>query len=86
MKKLNYTKLMANNPTKLGEVVNQIGQLVEFYEHPIQGDESPVIAVVNAENSAAITDFYDLSDFYDGSDYNPVCINGKIYCTFEFNL
>ena len=86
MQKLKYDKLMALNPTKYGTKVNQLGQIVDFYEHPLQGDEYPVIAVIEAEKVAYCTDFYDLEDFYDDSEYMPVYMHGTMDCAFNFNL
>lgn len=86
MQKLNYTKLMALNPTKYGTVINQLGQTVDLYEHPLQGDEYPVIAVIEAENVAYCTDFYDCSDFYEESEYMPVYMHGTMNCAFNFDL
>ena len=42
---MNYEKLMKHNPTSYGIIVNSIGQNIEFYEHPLKGDEFPVIIV-----------------------------------------
>lgn len=84
MKKLNYSRLMNENPTKYGEIINQVGQLIEFYEHPTEGDRYPVIAVYHAEKLAIVTDFFDLGDFYEGSDYNPVYLHGVMECAYNF--
>jgi hypothetical protein len=62
MKAIDYNKLFSYNPTKLGEMTNSIEQLVEFYEDPILGDSSPVIAINQSKLAAVITDFYDLDD------------------------
>jgi len=86
MTKLNYNKLMASNPTKHESVTNQIGQIIDLYEHPTMGDTYPVIAVIHDEEVAYCTDFYDCGDFYEGSDYMPVYINGKMGCAFDFDL
>ena len=72
---------MAHNPTLLDEATNSLGQTVRFYEHPLLGDESFVIAVI--EQTACHTDFFDTSDFFEGSDYMPVLVNGQIICEFE---
>jgi hypothetical protein len=86
MNALNYTRLMALNPTKYGDVVNQLGQTVEFYEHPTRGDEHPVIAVIHELSVAYVTDFYDTEDFYEGSEYNPVYAHGEMLCAWEADL
>jgi hypothetical protein len=75
---LNFDKLMNLKPTMYGTVTNQDGQEVEFYEHPIKGDEYPVIAVFKDKKIAVCTDFYDTEDFFNGSDYNPVIRNNKV--------
>jgi hypothetical protein len=86
MKKLNYQVLMALSPTKYETKVNQLGQIVDFYEHPLHGDEYPVIAVIETEKAAYCTDFYDCEDFYDNSEYMPVYMHGTMDCAFNFDL
>jgi hypothetical protein len=80
MRKLNYTRLMALNPFKYGEMINSIGQLIEFYEHPTRGDEYPVIAVCHYHALAAATDFYELDDMIaEHGECEPVFVNGDLY-------
>jgi hypothetical protein len=86
MKTLNYSKLMALSPTKYATATNQLGQIVDFYEHPIHGDEYPVIAVIESERAAYNTGHYDCSDFYEGSEYLPVYMYGTMACAFHFDL
>ena len=86
MTRLNYTKLMALNPTKYGTKVNQLGQIVDLYEHPIVGDCYPVIAVIHSERVAYCTEFYDCEDFHEGSEYMPVYMHGEMACAFDFDL
>jgi hypothetical protein len=86
MVKLNYTKLMALNPFLLDTITNDLGQKVDLYEHPTGGDSFPVIAVIEEFKEAVDTGFFDTEDFYEGSDYTPVYKNGKIDCSFEFEL
>jgi hypothetical protein len=75
---LNYKKLMLNNPTKLGEMVNSNNQLIEFYEHPLQGDAYPVICVSHSLELAANSEFYDLNDMEaEHGEYEPLFIDGK---------
>jgi hypothetical protein len=77
---LNYTKLMALNPTKYGEMTNSQGQLIEFYEHPLKGDEFPVIAVSHVHQLAANTEFFDLEDMTAlHGEYEPIVIGGQFY-------
>lgn len=85
MKRYNIEKLMSHNPTKYGEQLNQLGQLQEFYEHPLKGDEAPVICII--DGIAFDTDFFDTDDFFDGSDYNYCLVQcegiTQIKCHFE---
>lgn len=74
MKKIHYSSFMKNDPTKVGSVINQVGQLIEFYEHPIFGDTHTLIGVCKAEQIAFHTDFFDIDDFGIGSDYNPIVL------------
>lgn len=86
MKKLSFGKLMAFNPTLLDTMINQIGQRVNFYEHPTKGDEYTVLGVFPDFNIAFDTDHWDTSDFYDYSDYNPIYKDGRVFSAFEVNL
>ena len=86
MEKLNYHKLMAHNPDKIGQITNQRGQKIEFYEHPTKGDMYPVIAVYHKEKIAIATNFWDLGDFFEGSHYNPVYMHGEFQCAYLFDL
>jgi hypothetical protein len=77
---INYKKLIANTPTKYGEMVNSIGQKIEFVEHPTRGDEHPVIAVCHELELAASTDFYELDDMTaDHKEYEPSFQNNKFF-------
>jgi hypothetical protein len=77
---LNYTKLMALEPTKYGQMINDAGQLIEFYEHPTRGDEHPVIAVCHEMKLAATTDFYELDDMIaDHGEYQPWFNDGQLF-------
>lgn len=53
---------MSHDPSKIGEMVNQLGQTVEFYEHPLLGDGVPVYAKIG--DVIANTGFYDTGDFF----------------------
>jgi len=70
MNVISYEKLMNNKPTKIDELTNQKGQLVEFYEDPIEGDNGVVIGVI--DKVSFYTHFFDTEDFYQDSDYNPI--------------
>lgn len=74
---------MQYEPLLLHEVTNKLGQKIEFFEHPLKGDESPVIAVYHEEQIAVDTDFFDCDDFFPGSEYNPVYKNGKMITEWE---
>lgn len=77
---LNYTKLMSLNPTQLGEMTNSIGQVITFYEHPIYGDSTRVIAVSHYHELAALTDFYELDDMMaEHGEYEPLFIDNRFY-------
>lgn len=76
---LNYTKLMSQNPTKYGSMMNDLGQLIDFYEHPILGDEAQVIAVNDELQLASYTGFYDLDDMTaEHGEYQPSFVNGEL--------
>ena len=82
---MNYAKLMNANPTKYGEIINNQGQLIEFYEHPQYGQDAPVIAVCHALKIASNTDFYELDDMTSiYEDYRPMFIDGVLRYGYEF--
>jgi|NOAtaT_6_FD_contig_21_9311423_length_885_multi_11_in_0_out_0_2 hypothetical protein len=84
MKALNYDNLMAQNPTKYGQMTNSKGQSMTFFEHPTFGEEYPVIVVFTKERKAFCSDFFDTSDMWKGSDYEPVLkADGTCCCAFE---
>jgi len=59
---MNYQFLIELHPTSYGKIVNSKNQEIEFYEHPLIGDEAPVIAVCHALERAEKTDFFELDD------------------------
>lgn len=74
---------MALQPTKYGQMTNDKGQLIEFYEHPLRGDEHPVIAVCHELNLAATTDFYELDDMTaEHGEYQPWFNDGQLFYGF----
>lgn len=81
---MNYEKLMAKNPTLLHTQINQLGQEIQYYEHPIYGEDYHVIAVSHEHQKAVLTDFYDTGDFYEDSEYNYTYKDGEFDCAFEF--
>jgi hypothetical protein len=55
---INYEKLMSYKPTSYGTHINVDGQEIEFYEHPIRGDEAEVIVVCHALKLAEYSGFF----------------------------
>jgi len=77
---INYTKLMAHNPTSFGTHINAIGQTIEFYEHPLKGDEAQVICVCHDLQLAEYSTFYETTDMVqDHKEYEPSFIDGQLY-------
>jgi hypothetical protein len=69
---MNYKKLMSHNPTEYGSMINSQGQKIVFVEHPIKGDEYPVIAVCHELELAGATDFFELDDMTaEHGEYEP---------------
>lgn len=86
MKELDYHQLMDFKPTIIGSVINQLGQVITFIEHPVLGDEYPVIAVFHEFEIAVNTEFFDMDDMYPGSEYLPVYRDGEVKCAWDFGL
>ena len=77
---MNYEKLMKHNPTSLGIIVNSIGQEIEFFEHPLKGDEFPVIIVCHELKLADYSDFMETDDMIAShKEYEPKFINKKLF-------
>jgi hypothetical protein len=77
---MNYKKLMEYNPTEYDRMVNSKGQEIVFYEHPLRGDEFPVIIVCHELGLADYTDFMEPTDMMeDHKEYEPSFVNGKLY-------
>lgn len=77
---MNYQKLMSLDPTVYGEFTNSLGQLITFVEHPLRGDEYPVICVCHELQLAASSDFFELDDMTaEHGEYAPSFQNGKLY-------
>ena len=77
---LSYQKLMSWKPTEYGRMVNSYGQEIVFVEHPIHGDEHPVICVCHALELASASTFYELDDMMaDHKEYEPNFYDGKFY-------
>lgn len=79
-KKYNYDKLMGLYPTVLGDMVNSDGQKVLFLEHPLRGDEAPVIVQFPEYRLAFDSEFWDTDDMEEvGGCYEPSVLDGKLY-------
>ena len=81
---MNYKKLISLNPFHLGTIVNSIGQTIDFYEHPIKGDEAPVICVCHSLELAAKSDFYETTDMRaEHKEYEPYFEEGVLSYGYE---
>jgi hypothetical protein len=77
---LNYKKLMSLNPTVYGKLTNTAGQVIEFVEHPVHGDEAMVICVCHELELADYSTFYETDDMEaDHKEYEPSFIDGDLY-------
>lgn len=69
---MNYEKLIKHKPTVYDTLVNSKGQTIELVEHPINGDESDVIAICHNLKAADYTGFFDTEDMMaDHQEYEP---------------
>jgi len=76
---LKYEKLMAHNPTEYDRMTNSLGQEIIFYEHPLRGDEFPVIIVCHELKLADYTDFMETDDMMAShKEYEPSFVEGKL--------
>ena len=77
---MNYSKLMALEPTEYERMTNSLGQEIVFYEHPLKGDEFPVIIVCHELELADYTDFMETDDMIAShKEYEPSFQNGKLF-------
>lgn len=77
---ISYTKLMNLNPTILGQFTNALGQSITFIEHPVAGDEFPVICVCHELQLAEASDFYEIDDMIaEHGEYAPSFRDGMLY-------
>lgn len=77
---MNYKKLMEYHPTAYDRMINSKGQEIVFYEHPLRGDEFPVIIVCHELELADYTDFMETTDMMEAhKEYEPSFVNGKLY-------
>lgn len=71
---------MSHNPTKYGSMTNDKGQIIDFYEHPLKGDESSIIAVNHDLQLADYTGFFELDDMTaEHGEYQPSFVLGQLY-------
>lgn len=89
--------LKETNATILGDFRNDLGQYMEFYEHPIYGEDADVLVLFPNYGVAFSTGFFDLEDmtttyhsigmFLDSKnedmDYVPRFLDGKMLLKFE---
>ena len=76
---MNYKKLKEWNPTEYGRMTNSLGQEIIFVEHPIHGDEVPVIVMFPDQERAFRTDFFELDDMTaEHGEYEPRLIDGEL--------
>ena len=69
---INFEKLMSHNPTEYDRMVNSKGQEIIFLEHPIMGDEAPVICACMELKKAAYSGFFETDDMMaDHLEYEP---------------
>jgi hypothetical protein len=77
---LNYQKLMDLKPHSYGTHTNALGQVIEFYEHPTQGQDAQVICVCHELQLAAYSTFYETTDMVqDHKEYEPSFQDGKFF-------
>lgn len=79
MAKYNFDKLMGLNPTEYDRMVNSVGQTIIFMEHPLRGDESPVICVCPELKLAQDSSFFETDDMMaDHKEYEPIFKDGLL--------
>jgi hypothetical protein len=90
LQKLNFKKLQEHEPTIYHEMINSQGKKVLFVEHPIVGDEYPVILIFPDYGVAFDSEFFDLDDMLaDHGDYEPLLIvdeEEKYQCVFGYQM
>ena len=71
---------MGYNPTSYGKITNSKGQEIEFYEHPIRGDEAEVICVCHELKLAQYSTFFETDDMEaEHGEYEPSFSDGLLY-------
>lgn len=82
-RKINYERLMAQEPTEYERMTNTIGQEVTFYEHPVLGDTSTIIIVFHDSKLAFYSNFFETDDMTSADDYMPFIINNELCYGYE---
>lgn len=80
---MNYQWLIDMDATIYGSMENDMGQTIVFVEHPLMGEESPVICMCRELEVAQESEFYDLYDMQAGLDYMPFFIDGELKYKYE---
>lgn len=81
-------KLNELDPMVYTTLTNKLGQTIDLLEHPLKGDEAPVIArYVDPSGNVFLydTEFFDTDDLTGGDDYEPVFAHGGMYCSYEID-
>jgi hypothetical protein len=61
-------------------MINSEGQEIAFVEHPLRGDEAPIICVCHELKLAAYSGFFDLDDMLaTHGEYQPSFMDGSLY-------
>ena len=69
---MNYQKLMAHKPFSYGKMINDKGQEIEFFEHPLLGDEALVICACHELELASSCPFLEIDDMIqEHREYEP---------------
>ena len=77
---MNYDKLIGLNPTSYGKMTNSKGQEIEFYEHPLKGDEAEVICVCHELKLAQYSTFFETDDMVaEHGEYEPSFHDGLLF-------
>lgn len=72
----NAKKFLAQAPTLIGQIAG-----CKFYEHPVYGDESPMVAIFNGKKWTS--PFYDLPSLGETIDWLEEKTNGNRHRYFE---
>jgi hypothetical protein len=71
---------MSLNPTIYKTFTNSLDQLILLVEHPLRGDESPIIVVCKELALADYSDFYELGEIDEvGGDYEIGFIANELF-------